>query len=142
MPFKDPEKERAWRKAYWAARPQQRKAIVDRYRVKHREKILAYAKEYSHRPAVIERRKEYYLENREERLKNNKLNYLLKKYEHAKQSVFKRRKYSREYARRKRCGIEIERNENGYFWKAGKIGNGPFVYRKEAIKDAECAFLL
>ena len=34
---------------------------------------------------------------------------------------------------------------NGFlagYWKSGKISNGPFNYRNEAIKDAEKAFLL
>ena len=141
MPFKDPEKERAWRRKYWAERPERRKAIMDRYRAKHREKILAYGKEYTKRPEVIEIRKQYYLERREEMLANSKANHIMKGYEQKEsQARWKRRKSGRDYMRRKRNGISIQRNENGYFWKAGKISNGPFTYRKEAIKDAERAF--
>lgn len=141
MPFKDPEKEREWRRKYWLARPKQRKAIVDRYRAKHREKILAYQKEYSKRPEVIARRKKYYLEHREEMLANSKCNYIIKGYTRTKQTICKRRKSKRDYMRRKINGISVQRTENGYFWKSGKISNGPFNYLKEAIKDAERAFL-
>lgn len=140
MPFKDPEKEREWRRKYWAARPAQRKAKAKRYYYKHREKILAYGKEYTKRPEVIEQRKAYYLEHREDILANSKKNHFLKGYKRTKQTVWKRRKSVRDCMRRKRNGISIQRNENGYFWKSGKISNGPFTYRKEAIKDAEMAF--
>lgn len=143
MPFKDKEKERAWRRKYWAERPKQRKAITARFYAKHREEILGYMKEYTKRPEVIERRKKYYLENRTEILANNKKNKMLKNYEQkTSQSVWKRRKAGRDFMRRKRNGISIQRTENGYFWKSGKISNGPFNYLKEAIKDAEEAFLL
>ena len=142
MPFKDKEKERAWRKAYWAARPKQRKAIVDRWRAKNREKLLAYQKEYTKRPEVIAKRKEYYLEHREEHLLSSKLNHIMKGYKSEKMPCWKHRKASRKSARRKRCGIEIQRTPNGYFWKCGKISNGPFDYRKQAVKDAERAFCL
>lgn len=142
MPYKDKEKERAWRKAYWAARPKQRKAIMDRYREKHHEKILDYMREYTKRPEVIQRRKEYYLEHREELLLNNKKNNMMKKYETENGPRWKHRKASRKSARRKRCGIEIQRTPNGYFWKAGILSNGPFDYRKQAVKDAERAFCL
>lgn len=139
MPFKDPEKEREWRRKYVAAHPEQRKETVDRWRAKNREKILAYGREYTKRPEVIERRKEYYLEHRTEHLLNAKRNRAMKKYECERPSVWKRRKSSRDSARRKRLGIAIQRVESGYFWKAGKISNGPFNYRKEAVKDAERA---
>lgn len=140
MPFKDPEKEREWRKKYVAAHPEQRKATIERYKELHHDKILEYGREYSKRPDVIARRKAYYLENRTEMLAQSKKNHFLKGYETTKQTVWKRRKSSRDSARRKRCGITIQRNESGYFWKSGKISNGPFNYRKEAIKDAEKAF--
>ena len=39
MPFKDPEKERDWRRKYVAAHYEQRKATVDRWRAKNKEKI-------------------------------------------------------------------------------------------------------
>lgn len=142
MPFKDPEKEREWRRKYVAAHHEQRKATQDRYRERHHDKILAYGKEYTKRPDVIERRRAYYLENRTEMLANSKRNKMMKGYKPTKQTVWKRRKSSRDSARRKRCGICIQRNERGYFWKSGKISNGPFNYMKEAIKDAEKAFLL
>lgn len=142
MPFKDKEKERAWRKAYWAARPKQRKAIMDRWRAKNREKLLAYQKEYTKRPEVIEKRAKDYLEHREERLLNAKKNRLMKGYNNPPYPVGKKRKSSRDCARRKRLGIEIERTPSGYFWKAGILSNGPFDYRKDAVKDAERAFLL
>lgn len=142
MPFKDPEKEREWRRKYVAAHPEQRKATIERYKERHHDKILAYGKEYTKRPEVIERRKAYYLENRTEMLANSKRNKMMKGYKTTKQTAWKRRKSSRDSARRKRCGITIQRNEVGYFWKSGKISNGPFNYRNEAIKDAEKAFLL
>lgn len=142
MPFKDPEKEREWRRKYVAAHPEQLKQTQERYRATHREKIRAYCQEYNHRPEVIERRKAYYLEHREDMLANSKKNHFMKGYKPTKQTIWKRRKSSRDSARRKRCGITIQRNEVGYFWKSGKISNGPFNYLKEAIKDAEKAFLL
>lgn len=143
MPFKDPEKEREWRRKYVAEHPEQRKATIDRYRERHHDKILEYGREYTKRPEVIERRKKYYLENRTEILANNKKNKMLKNYEQkTSRSVWKRRKAGRDFMRRKRNGISIQRTENGYFWKSGKISNGPFNYLKEAIKDAEKAFLL
>lgn len=142
MPFKDPEKEREWRRKYVAAHPEQRKATQDRYRERHRDKILEYGREYTKRPEVIARRKEYYLEHREDHLLNAKRNRAMKGYKFKRQTVWKHRKSSRDSARRKRCGITIQRNITGYFWKAGKISNGPFDYLKEAIKDAEKAFLL
>lgn len=142
MPFKDPEKEREWRRKYIAEHPEQRRKIYARYKEKNREKILAYGREYTKRPEVIEKRKKYYLEHREEILLNAKRNRMMKKYESAKLPRWKHRKISRNSARRKRCGISIQREAIGYFWKAGMLSNGPFNYRCEAIKDAEMAFLL
>lgn len=141
MPFKDPEKERAYRRKYRAAHPEQRKAITARYKAKHYEEILAYSREYNKRPEVIEKRKEYYLEHREQMLLDAKRNRLMKRYKNPKLTVTKRRKSSRESARRKRLGIVFQRTEEGYFWKSGKIFNGPFNYKKEAIKDAMRAFV-
>lgn len=140
MPFKDPAKEREWRMKYRAEHPEQRKQTQERYRATHREKIRAYCREYNQRPEVIQRRKEYYLEHREEHLLNSKRNRLMKQYEQEAVPKWKHRKSSRDCARRKRLGIEIQRTQSGYFWKSGKISNGPFNYLREALKDAEKAF--
>ena len=142
MPFKDRAKENEYKRKYWAAHPAQRKAIMDRWRAKNREKILAYGREYNKRPEVIERRRKQYLEHREEMLLNAKRNRLMKRYEQkCSLSTRERRKIGRNSMRRKRLGIVIEMVQGSYFWKAGKISNGPFDYRKDAIKDAERAFL-
>ena len=142
MPFKDKSKENEYKRKYWAARPAQRKAIRDRWAAKHHDEILAYQREYTKRPEVKERRRKQYLEHREEYLLNAKRNRLMKRYEQKSvMSTWKRRKAGRDYARRKRLGIVIEMVQGSYFWKAGKISNGPFDYRKDAIKDAERAFL-
>lgn len=142
MPFKDKAKENEYKRKYWGAHPAQRKAIMDRWRAKNREKILAYGREYNKRPEVIERRRKQYLEHREQMLLNAKRNRLMKRYEY-KYSLSTRelRKIGRNSMRRKRLGIVIEMVQGSYFWKAGKISNGPFDYRNDAIKDAERAFL-
>lgn len=115
-------------------------AAKTRYRKRHKEKLTAISREYIKRPEVKERLKEYYLANREKILEYSKKNKALGKYKTKPLDKFKSREASRKCAARKRMGIDIFRTEEGYFWKAGKLNNGPFVYRKEAIKDAEEAF--
>lgn len=141
MPFKDPEKEKAWRIKYKAEHPDRLKAAQDKYRAKNRKKRNAYMKEYLRRPEVREKQRQYYLEHREELLRTNKKNRFMKKYEQQqKSSRWKHCESSRNSYRRKKLGIIIQRAVSGYFWKCGRISNGPFNYRAEAIKDAEEAF--
>ena len=142
MPFKDKEKEREWRKAYREAHRDMYRAISKRWADKNKEKIKNYHKEYLARPEVIAHRKEYYLAHREEILKANKLNHILKRHKTTPATASKHRTTSRKYARRRKAGIVIDRNEQGFFWKAGKLWNGYFTYKKEAIKDSEMAFCL
>ena len=127
MPYKDIEKKRA---------------CARRYAERHREKMRAYAKEYNASPEGKAYHAEYYLQNREKMLKAAKENRLFKRYKDKPRSVSSKRKSVRECARRIRCGIVIDRNEQGFFWKAGKLWNGYFAYKKEAIKDSERAFCL
>ena len=109
---------------------------------RQREKMRAYMKEYNARPEVKAYHAEYYLQNREKMLKAAKEYHFLKGYKNKPRSASSKRKSVRECARRKRCGIVIDRNEQCFFWKAGKLWNGYFTYKKEAIKDSEKAFCL
>lgn len=142
MPFKDKEKEREWRKAYREAHRDMYRAISRRYAEKNREKMREYAKKYNASTEGKAYRAEYYLKNREEILKANKLNHILKRHKTTPATASKHRTTSRKYARRRKAGIVIDRNAQGFFWKAGKLWNGYFNYKKEAIKDAEKAFCL
>lgn len=125
MPYKDIEKKRA---------------CARRYAERHREKMREYAKKYNASPKGKAYHAEYYLQNREKMLKAAKENRLFKRYKDKTQSAISHRKSVRECARRIRCGIVIDRNEQGFFWKAGKLWNGYFKYKKEAIQDSERAF--
>lgn len=142
MPYKDKEKERAWRKAYREKHKDKDRERNRRYREKNREKLRAWAREYNASPEGKAYRAEYYLKNRIELRKKDKANYILKGYKPTKLPIKKQRESGRKYARRKRAGIEIDFNEQGFFWKAGKLWNGYFRYKKEAIKDSERAFCL
>lgn len=98
------------------------------------------SKKYNSSPEGKAYHAEYYLKNREKLLKAAKENRLFKRYKDKPQIASYHRKSVRECARRKRLGIVIDRNEQGFFWKAGKLWNGYFNYKKEAIKDSERAF--
>ena len=111
-----------------------------RYRTRNKEKVTAYSREYIKRPEVKERLKEYYLANREKILEYSKKNKALGKYKRTPIDKLKNREASKKCAARKRVGIDIFRTEEGFFWKAGILNNGPFNYRKEAIRDSEEAF--
>ena len=140
MPYKDKEKERAWHKAYRAAHIEEHRERNRKYRERNREKLRAWAREYNASPEGKAYLAEYYLKNRVELRKKDKENYILKGYKTAVTNIKKQRETRRKYARRKRLGIVIDFNEQGFFWKAGKLWNGYFRYKKEAIKDSERAF--
>lgn len=115
-------------------------AAKTRYRIKHKERLTAASREYIKRPEVKARFKKYYLANRERILEYSKRNKALGKSKPKPIDKNKRREASRKHSARKRAGISFYRKDNYYYWKAGILSNGPFVYRKEAIKDAEEAF--
>ncbi len=124
-------------------REKYRKSILaakTRYRIKHKERLTAASREYIKRPEVKARFKEYYLANREKILEYTRKNKALGKSKAKPIDKKKRREACRKHSARKRAGISFYIKDNYYYWKAGILSNGPFVYRKEAIKDAEEAF--
>ena len=127
MPFKSKERE---------------KEVKRLYRSRNKDKIRAYMKKYCARPEVKERVAKYYLAHRDELIKSSTINKTFGKYERKPIDKKKNRLASCKYARRKKHGVVVSRDEKGFFWKAGKLWNGYFDYKRDAIKDAEAAFCL
>ena len=113
-----------------------------KYNDGHKQEIKEYMRSYARRPEVKARHARYYLEHREEMLRNSKINNSYGKYKRKPLDKKKHREVSRRHAERKRLGIVVGREAKGYFWNAGKLWNGYFNYKKEAIKDAEEAFCI